>query len=85
MPLLICLYRVYGDNFKKVIQSIEKHIDKWQIFLISLIEHKTEIEYNVCMQIFRYMIYIWEDYEQEMEAIQEGITRRKDFKYPPIC
>ncbi len=53
-------------------------------FLVSLIEHKTEIEYNVCMQIFRYMIYIWEDYEKKMETLQKGITKRKDFKYPPI-
>ena len=53
-------------------------------FLVSLIEHKTEIEYNVCMQIFRYMIYIWEDYEKKMETLQKGITKRKDFRYPPI-
>ena len=53
-------------------------------FLVSLIEHKTKIEYNLCMQIFRYMVYIWEDYEKKAEAIQEGITRQKNFKYPPI-
>ena len=53
-------------------------------FLVSLIEHKTDIEYNVGMQIFRYMVYIWENYEKEAEAIQEGITRQKNFKYPPI-
>ena len=29
-------------------------------FLLSLIEHKTKIDYNVCMQIFRYMVYIWD-------------------------
>ena len=28
--------------------------------------------------------YIWEDYEKKAEAIQEGITRQKNFKYPPI-
>lgn len=35
------------------------------IFLISLIEHKTEVDYNVVMQLLRYMCYIWEDYEKE--------------------
>lgn len=32
------------------------------MFLISLIEHKSYVDYNVVMQILRYMVYIWEDY-----------------------
>lgn len=36
------------------------------------------------MQIFRYMAFIWEDYEKEMERKREGISRTKDFRYPPI-
>lgn len=54
------------------------------IFFISLIEHKTKVDYNITMQLFRYMVYIWEDYEKEMEKKQKGITKTKDFKYPPI-
>lgn len=55
------------------------------LFLVSLIEHKTEVDYNVSMQIFRYMVYIWEDYEKEMErAYNKGITKTRDFRYPPI-
>ncbi|HBA51004.1 MAG TPA: hypothetical protein DCZ91_25040, partial [Lachnospiraceae bacterium] len=53
-------------------------------FLVSLTEHKSEPDYNVCMQVFRYMVYIWESYEKEMEAIQKGMSRRVDFLYPPI-
>ncbi len=53
-------------------------------FLLSIIEHKTKVEYNVCMQIFRYMVYIWNAYEKEMEKKHKGISRRKDFKYPAI-
>ena len=53
-------------------------------FLVSLIEHKTDIEYNVCMQIFRYMIYIWDAFEKEAERKQAGISKRKEFRYPPI-
>lgn len=34
-------------------------------YLISLIEHKNNVDYNVVMQIFRYMAFIWEDYERE--------------------
>ncbi len=53
-------------------------------FLVSLIEHKTKIEYDVCMQLFRYMIYIWEAYAKEAEAKQRGITKQKEFRYPPV-
>lgn len=55
------------------------------VYLISLIEYKTEVDYNISMQIFRYMVYIWEDYEKEMErAYNRGISRTKNFKYPPV-
>lgn len=53
-------------------------------FLVSLIEHKTAPDYNVCMQMFRYMVHIWETYEREAESIQRGAAKRKDFLYPPI-
>lgn len=68
-----------ADRVKKV--TINGEVP---FFMISLIEHKTGIEYNVCMQIFRYMVYIWEAFEKEAERKQTGITKRKDFKYPPI-
>ena len=53
-------------------------------FLISLIEHKSSVDYNVVMQILRYMVFIWEDYEKEMERKQKGISKTKEFRYPPI-
>jgi hypothetical protein len=30
------------------------------------------------------MVYIWETYAKEAEKLQKGVTRRADFKYPPI-
>ena len=36
------------------------------------------------MQIFRYMVYIWEDYEKEMERQRKGISKLADFQYLPI-
>lgn len=36
------------------------------------------------MQLLRYMVYIWEDYEKEMERQKRGISKTKGFKYPPI-
>ncbi len=54
------------------------------LYIVSLIEHKTKVEYNVSMQILRYMIHIWEDYEKEMEKRYPHISARKDFRYPPV-
>lgn len=54
------------------------------LFMISLIEHKSYVDYNVIMQLLRYMVYIWEDYEKDMERQHKGISKSKDFKYPPI-
>ena len=69
-----------SDSVKK----IHVKTNETPFYLISLIEHKSDVDYNVVMQVFRYMSFIWEDYEKEMEQKQKGITKRKNFKYPPI-
>ncbi|MCM1156516.1 MAG: Rpn family recombination-promoting nuclease/putative transposase [Roseburia sp.] len=53
-------------------------------YLISLIEHKSQIDYNVVMQVLRYIVFIWEDYEKEMEQKHSGISKTERFRYPPI-
>ena len=55
-----------------------------RFFIVSLIEHKSNVDYNVVMQVFRYMVFIWEDYEKEMEKQHKGISKTIDFKYSPI-
>ncbi len=67
------------DTVKKV--SIP---NKLPFYFISLIEHKTQVDYNVGMQMFRYIYQIWEDYEKEMETKHKGISKTKDFQYPPV-
>ncbi len=49
------------------------------LYIISLVEHKTKVEYNVIMQMLRYMVHIWEDYEKEMNKLYPGISKRKAF------
>ena len=71
-----------ADRIKEIKIRGENNITSF--FLISLIEHKSNVEYNIHMQIFRYMVYIWERYERRMEQEKPGCTRRKDFTYPPI-
>lgn len=68
-----------SDTVKRV-----KISEKDTLYFISLIEHKTKVDYNVSMQLLRYMVYIWEDYEKEMEKQHKGISKTKNFKYPPI-
>ena len=68
-----------SDTVKRV-----KLSEKDTLYFISLIEHKTKVDYNITMQLLRYMVFIWEDYEKEMEKKHRGISRTKDFKYPPI-
>ena len=51
--------------------------DENPVFLVSLIEHKTEVDYNVIMQLLRYMCYIWEDYQKEMLKKREEQRERE--------
>ena len=67
-----------------VIKRIRLKKGKMPFYLVSLIEHKSEVDYNVVMQIFRYMAFIWEDYEKRRERKRKGISKTKGFKYPPI-
>ena len=53
-------------------------------FFVSLIEHKSLVDYDVSMQLLRYMVCIWTEYRREMERDREGCTRRKGFRYPMI-
>lgn len=44
------------------------------------------MDYNVIMQLLRYMVFIWIDYEREMkkQTGNKDIAKTKGFKYPPI-
>ena len=68
-----------ADTVKRVRLS-----DTESLFFITLIDHKTQVDYNVIMQLFRYMCYIWEDYEKEVVKKNGTKSTSKDFKYPPI-
>lgn len=68
-----------SDTVKKV-----KIANEMPFYFVSLIEHKTQVDYNVSIQIFRYIYQIWEDYEKEMEKKQNDISKTKSFRYPPV-
>lgn len=67
-----------------VVKRVHIQSEGIPFYLVSLIEHKSNVDYNVVMQVFRYMAFIWEDYEKEMEKQQPGISKTKEFRYPPV-
>ncbi len=54
------------------------------IFLVSLIEHKSTVDYNISIQLLKYMVCIWNEYGRELERKYPGITHTKSFRYPPV-
>ena len=54
------------------------------LFVITLIEHQSRVDHNMSFRVLRYIVQVLTDYEKEMEEAQEGITKRKGFRYPPI-
>ena len=54
------------------------------LFLISLTEHKSQVDYDVAMQLLKYMLCIWLDYGKERKAQKTGASDRKGFRYPAI-
>lgn len=87
-----------SDTVKKVHIRNRVEGEAQDIYVISLIEHKSAVDYDVTMQILRYMVCIWENYVREIEEMyaaralleveetksRKGMNKRKDFRYPPI-
>ena len=61
-----------SDTIKKVYLHKADGTPDREIYVISLIEHKSAVDYDVAMQLLRYMSVIWHDY------------KRKAFRYPLI-
>ena len=73
-----------SDTIKKVyIRRADGTIER-EVFVLSLIEHKSDIDYDVAMQLLRYMCVIWQEYKATQNKIREGSSRRKNFRYPLI-
>ncbi len=67
-----------------VVKRIHLKNEEMPFYLVSLIEHKSFVDHNVVMQVLRYMVYIWEDYEKEQERLHPGRSKQKKFRYPPV-
>ncbi len=59
-------------------------IGDFEIYLIALIEHQSENDFDMSFRILRYIVFIWTDYATQQEKLHKGITKSKAFLYPPI-
>ncbi|MCM1102743.1 MAG: Rpn family recombination-promoting nuclease/putative transposase, partial [Clostridium sp.] len=78
-----------ADTVKKVHIREQEDGEARDIYILSLIDHKSYVDHDVTMQILKYMVCIWENEAKEQEAAWERETQalvhsRKDFRYPPI-
>ena len=73
-----------ADTIKKVYIRDTEETMKKEVYVISLIEHKSDIDYDVAMQLLRYMTVIWQDYKETQNKKMEDSSRRKSFRYPLI-
>ena len=55
-----------------------------EIYLIALIEHQSENDFDMSFRILRYIVFSWTDYAAQQEKLHKGITKSKAFLYPPI-
>ena len=67
-----------SDSVKKI------HLKKQSIYLLTVIEHQSKVHYDMAFKLLRYIVMILTDYEKEQEKLHPGITKTKDFRYPPI-
>ncbi len=67
-----------SDSVKKV------HLKDYALFLIAIVEHQSNVYYDMAFKILRYIVMVWTDYEAEQESLHPGITKTKDFRYPPV-
>lgn len=78
----------YTDSVKKihikVTDRLSENNREIPLYLLSIIEHKSQVDYNVAVQMLRYIICIWSEYAKEMEGLYPGISKNKNFRYPPI-
>ena len=71
-----------ADTIKRV--HIRDKKQDFEFYLISLIEHKSKVDYNVVVQLLKYMACIWAEYEKQFGIEYKDKVKNKSFRYPPI-
>ena len=73
-----------ADTVKKVRIRGDGKEEGTEVFVLPLVEHKTDVDYDVAMQLLRYMAVIWYDYKRQQDTLKVGTSCLKSFRYPPI-
>lgn len=71
-----------SDTIKRICIKCEKN--DFVFYMISLIEHKSTVDYNVTMQLLKYMVCVWMEYEKSLGEGFKNKVKNKSFRYPPI-
>lgn len=61
-----------SDTVKKVHVRGQTDGETQDIYILSLIEHKSSVDYDVTMQILKYMVCIWENEAAQDQAEEEN-------------
>ena len=75
--------RVRVENTEKDNKTSFKE-QKFEFYVVSLIEHKSKVDYNVVVQLLKYMTCIWAEYEKTFGTDYKDKVKTKAFQYPPI-
>lgn len=67
-----------SDSVKKI------RLPDRELYLIAIVEHQSNVCYDMAFKLLRYMVLVLTDYENEQEKLHTGITKTKDFRYPPV-
>ncbi len=80
--------KVEGDTIKRIRLRTPDGEEK-ELYAVSLIEHKSDVDYDVAMQLLHYISNIWRDYARSRRYQTESgdwveANKAKGFRYPPI-
>ncbi len=80
--------KVEGDTIKRI-RLKNPHGEDNELYAVSLIEHKSDVDYDVAMQLLHYISNIWRDYARNRRYQTENgdwveANKAKSFRYPPI-
>lgn len=71
-----------GDTVKKIRVRIGDRQE--EVYVISLIEHKSGVDADVAMQLLHYMSVIWRDYAKKCNSRRKSANKTTGFRYPLI-
>jgi hypothetical protein len=57
---------------------------KTPVFVIAVVEHESQVNFRASFKMFQYICLVLDAYEKEEDARRRGISRTKDFRYPPV-